>query len=67
VLSTLNLIPFPIKTYKKDPDRPPPAACGGSGMASGISLKMRRKTSLITPTVEEHSFPDGRNMIEEAP
>jgi hypothetical protein len=36
-------------------------------MASGISLKMRRKTSLITLTVEEHSFPDGRNVIEEAP
>jgi hypothetical protein len=25
-------------------------------MAGSISLKMRRKTSLITPTVEEHSF-----------
>ena len=29
VLSTLNLILLPIETYKKDPDRPPPAACGG--------------------------------------
>jgi hypothetical protein len=36
-------------------------------MAGSISLKMRRKTSLITPTVEKHSSPDGRNVIEEAP